>query len=122
MYGVSRDAIWRSPTSCAKDIRRRGSSRFPTRLSPREEEAEAVLPELRRRNIHSFLLVTSDYHTARAGRIYRHLERRVPAAPAMRVVAAPDEFFRADSWWRSRQGQKIAFTEWCKTFATALGI
>ena len=26
------------------------------------------------------------------------------AAPAIRVVAAPDEFFRADSWWRSAPG------------------
>jgi len=34
------------------------------------EEAQAVLAELRRRNVRSFLLVTSDYHTARARRIF----------------------------------------------------
>jgi uncharacterized SAM-binding protein YcdF (DUF218 family) len=95
---------------------------FPNAALSTREEAEAVLPELRRRNVHSFLLVTSDYHTARAGRIYRALERRTPESPAMRVVAAPDEFFHADSWWRNRQGQKIAFTEWAKTFAAVLGI
>ena len=40
-----------------------------TGLSTREE-ADAVLDELRQRNIGSFLLVTSNYHTARARRIY----------------------------------------------------
>jgi hypothetical protein len=40
----------------------------------------------------------------------------------MRVVAAPDEFFRPDSWWRSRQAQKTVFAEWCKTIASAFGI
>jgi len=40
----------------------------------------------------------------------------------MRVVAAPDRWFRADGWWKSREGLKIAFMEWSKTFATAAGI
>src|ERR1035441_2213995 len=44
-------------------------------LSPREE-ATAVLDALRQRNIHSALLVTSDYHSARAGRIFRDVERQ----------------------------------------------
>jgi hypothetical protein len=37
-------------------------------------------------------------------------------------VAVPGEFFRPDSWWRNREGQKTAFFEWSKTFASALGI
>src|SRR5262249_4473838 len=44
---------------------------FPNDGRSTREEAAAILPELERRGIHSFLLVTSDYHTARAGRIYR---------------------------------------------------
>jgi hypothetical protein len=40
----------------------------------------------------------------------------------MRTVAAPDEFFRAESWWRSRQAQKTVFMEWSKTVATAIGM
>ena len=58
----------------------------------------------------------------RKERTFAALERRTPGSPALRVVAAPDEFFRADSWWRNRQGRKIAFMEWAKTFAAALGI
>jgi uncharacterized SAM-binding protein YcdF (DUF218 family) len=95
---------------------------FPNSALSTKDEAAAILPELRRRHIRSFLLVTSDYHSGRAARIFRAAERAMGGGPAMRVVAAPDQYFRADSWWRSRQGQKIAFTEWCKTFATAVGM
>jgi uncharacterized SAM-binding protein YcdF (DUF218 family) len=86
-------------------------------LSTRDE-ADLVIPELRRRNVRSFLLVTSDYHTARAGRIFG----RALGDMAMRVVAAPDRYFRADSWWRTREGQKTVFIEWSKTLATAVGM
>lgn len=86
------------------------------------EEAWAVLHALENRNVHTFLLVTSDYHTARAGRIFRNAIRSSNAALEMRVVAAPDHWFRADSWWRNREGRKIFLSEWMKTVATALGI
>ena len=56
-------------------------------LSTRDE-ASVVLAELRRRNVRSFLLVTSDFHTARARRIFLAAERAMADAPAMRVVAA----------------------------------
>ena len=95
---------------------------FPNQALSTREEAGLALPELRRRNVRSFLLVTSDYHTARAARLFRAALRASPGGPAMRVVAAPDEFFRPDSWWRSRQAQKTVFTEWCKTIASAFGI
>jgi uncharacterized SAM-binding protein YcdF (DUF218 family) len=45
-----------------------------TALSTRDE-AIVVLDALKQRNIHSFLLVTSNYHTARARRIYLEAER-----------------------------------------------
>jgi hypothetical protein len=87
-----------------------------------EPSIASVLAELRRRNVRSFLLVTSDYHTARSARIYGAAERAMGGGPAMRVVPARDEFFRADSWWRTRQAQKVVFFEWSKTFATVLGM
>jgi uncharacterized SAM-binding protein YcdF (DUF218 family) len=90
-------------------------------LSSREE-AIAIFAELRRRNVHSFLLVTSNFHTARAARIYRSFERGMADAPTFRTVAAPDDYFQPDSWWRNRQGSKIFFYEWTKTVAEALGI
>lgn len=92
---------------------------FPdSALSTRDEAAE-IVPELRRRHVRSFLLVTSDYHSARAARLFRKV---AAGNPAFRVVTAPDEYFRADSWWHNRQGQKTVFMEWSKTFATAMGM
>jgi uncharacterized SAM-binding protein YcdF (DUF218 family) len=95
---------------------------FPNETLSTRAEAAAILGELRRRKVSSFLLVTSDYHTARARRIYRAAERAAGGGPRMRTVAAPDEFFRADSWWRNRQGQKTTFMEWAKTVATVFGL
>ena len=40
----------------------------------------------------------------------------------MRVIAAPDENFHWDSWWRSREAQKIFYMEWSKTIASVFGI
>jgi uncharacterized SAM-binding protein YcdF (DUF218 family) len=94
---------------------------FPDPAHSTKAEAVFILAELRRRHVHSFLLVTSDYHSARAARIFLAVERAMGYAPQMRVVAADDEFFRPDSWWRDREAQKTVFFEWSKTIATALG-
>lgn len=94
---------------------------LPNETHSTREEASVILQELRRRGIHSFLLVTSDYHSARAARIYRAAIEAMGGGFQMRVVAAPDEYFRADSWWRNREAQKTVFFEWAKTLAAALG-
>ena len=91
---------------------------FPNSALSTRHEAAVILPELRRRNVRSFLLVTSDFHTARAGRIFRSGGRDLE----MHVVAVPDEHFRTSSWWRTAEGMRIVFTEWSKTLATAAGI
>jgi uncharacterized SAM-binding protein YcdF (DUF218 family) len=82
------------------------------------EEAAVIVPELRRRGVHKFLLVTSNFHTRRASAIFRR------AAPDLMVitVAAPDEFFMPNGWWRNREGQKTFLTEWQKTVASWLGL
>jgi uncharacterized SAM-binding protein YcdF (DUF218 family) len=82
------------------------------------EEARVVVPELRRLGAHSFLLVTSNYHTRRAAGYFRHLADGLE----MHVIAAPDEHFHPDSWWRDREAQKIFYMEWSKTVASLLGI
>jgi uncharacterized SAM-binding protein YcdF (DUF218 family) len=94
---------------------------FPDPAHSTNAEAGYILQELRRRNIHTFLLVTSDFHSARAARIFLAKERALSYFPQMRVVAANDEYFHADSWWRDREAQKTVFFEWSKTIATALG-
>jgi uncharacterized SAM-binding protein YcdF (DUF218 family) len=92
--------------------------REPNEALSTRDEAAAILADLRRRGVHRFLLVTSNFHTARAAHIYR------AAAPDldMRVVAAPDKYFRADGWWHNREGRKIFVVEWMKTVANVFGI
>jgi uncharacterized SAM-binding protein YcdF (DUF218 family) len=94
---------------------------FPNKSLSTREEAADILKELRRRNVKSVLLVTSNYHSARARRIFLATERASGGGPEMRTVIASDEFFHANSWWLTRQGQKIAFIEWSKTVATVFG-
>jgi uncharacterized SAM-binding protein YcdF (DUF218 family) len=93
--------------------------RAPNEARSTREEAAAILPDLRRRGVHRFLLVTSDFHTARAARIFSHA---AAPDPDMRVVAAPDEYFRADGWWHNREGRKTFVVEWLKTVANGLGM
>jgi len=90
-------------------------------LSTREEAA-VLLPELRRRKVASYLLITSDFHTRRAARTFRHEGRLLGYEPSMRVVTAPDALFRIDRWWQTREGQKAVFFEWAKTAAFAVGL
>ena len=86
------------------------------------EEANLVLDELKRRNIRSFLLVTSDYHTGRARRIFLRIEHQRGGGPDMRVIASRDRYFTAAGWWHDREGRKIAFIEWTKTVTAVFGI
>ena len=72
-----------------------GSFRSADPAHNTKEEADYVLRELRRRNVHSFLLVTSDYHSGRARRIYLATERAMGYAPQFRTIASRDEFFHA---------------------------
>ena len=91
---------------------------FENRTRSTQEEARAVVAELRRLGARRILLVTSDYHTRRAGGIYR------AAAPDMTffVVAAPDVYFTAGGWWRNREGRKVFAFEWMKTVAEWMGV
>lgn len=91
---------------------------FPHSAMSTREEAAVIVPELRRRNVHSFLLVTSDYHTGRSGRLFG---AAAAGDPSMRVVAAEDKYFHASDWWKSREAMKAVFFEWTKTVATVLG-
>jgi uncharacterized SAM-binding protein YcdF (DUF218 family) len=83
------------------------------------EEAEAFRPVVEKRQVHRLLIVTSNYHTARARRIFRHI---LPSSVEVRTWAVRDALFDPDSWWRSREGQKSAFYEWSKTFAWMVGL
>ncbi len=91
---------------------------FPLDSDSTREEAAVIVRELHRRNVRRFLIVTSDYHTRRAGAIFRG----VAGGLEFRVIAAPDEVFNAQDWWKTRRGQKQFLLEWMKTIATWIGL
>jgi uncharacterized SAM-binding protein YcdF (DUF218 family) len=82
------------------------------------EEARLVAAELRRLGVRDALIVTSDYHTRRAGRAFRQV------APDLNftVVASADDHFTPDGWWRDREGRKTWLIETLKTAAYWLGL
>jgi uncharacterized SAM-binding protein YcdF (DUF218 family) len=84
-----------------------------------QDEARVVVEELHRRGVHSVLVVTSDYHTRRSGRMYRSA---APPDLKITVVAAPDPYFTPDGWWHNREGRKTALYESMKTVASWFGI
>ena len=91
---------------------------FPNESHSTDEEARAIWPELRKRNVHRVLVVTSDYHTRRA---LHTLRARWPGINTC-MVAAPDEYFSAYSWWHTREGRKTFFLECSKTLASMVGM
>jgi len=83
-----------------------------------EAEAQVVAAELHRLGVHSVLVITSDYHTRRASRMYH----KAAGDLEIRMVAAPDTYFTADGWWHNREGRKTVLYEWMKTAASWLGL
>ena len=84
-----------------------------------DEEARAMVSELEKRGIRKLLIVTSNYHTARAGKIFR---RTMPSGIELLTIAAPHKYFQPHAWWRTREGCKTWFYETCKTVAGWVGI
>ena len=82
------------------------------------EEAVDVLAALSKLQARRIDIVTSDYHTRRAGNIYHSL------APGLEIhmVAAPDLNFTSDGWWKNREGRKTFLLEWMKTVSNWFGI
>jgi uncharacterized SAM-binding protein YcdF (DUF218 family) len=81
------------------------------------DEARAVIPELRRRHVKRYMLVTSEFHTERAGRIFR----RVAPDLELHVIAAPDTL-HWDNWWEDREGRKMFLMEWTKSLTSRVGM
>ena len=82
------------------------------------EEAAAIVAALRERHAQRVDVVTSDYHTRRAGNILRAQAGGIE----IHVVAAPDRYFSVHGWWKTREGRKTFLLEWIKTITAWFGI
>ena len=81
---------------------------FPLDTHSTQEEAAYLIPRLESAGIRSFYVVSSNFHTARARRIFQKA-----SGNRMRVLAFPatDEWFEPDSWWHSEEGVRTFFLE-----------
>ena len=86
---------------------------FENQASSTLDESRLMVEKLRAMGVKRAILVTSNYHTRRAGKIFHR------TAPDMEffVVASPDQFFKPESWWHSREARKIFLLESLKTVA-----
>ena len=82
------------------------------------EEADQLLPMLRAQPGRRLAIVTSNYHTRRAARVWR---AKAPDFD-IRIVAAPCAIYPPDAWWTTRDGQKTFLFEWEKTIAAWAGL
>lgn len=91
---------------------------MPNKGKSTATEGQDVLSRLQAAGCRSVLVVTSNYHTKRSGRILR----RVWPDMQVRMAAAPTEDFDPERWWRDRNHQKTFFFEWAKTVADWIGL
>src|SRR5438093_982201 len=84
------------------------------------EEAEVVVPILKRRGLKEVILVTSNYHTARAKRIFE----RAAGSNGPHFLASPanDGLFEPENWWMRRRYAKTFVYEALKTVWSAIEV
>jgi uncharacterized SAM-binding protein YcdF (DUF218 family) len=83
------------------------------------QEVQALSPCIREHQWHSLVVVTSSYHTRRAGILWRRMMRSDHTI-RISVEGVTDPEFQ-QPWWGHRQSAKIWLTETTKLIWTVLG-
>jgi DUF218 domain-containing protein len=83
------------------------------------QEMQALGPCIEDRHWRSIVIVTSNYHTRRAGMTWRKLTAQDPNVHVWIEGVDDPEFQRP--WWRHRQSAKIFVTEFTKLMWTMVG-
>ncbi len=83
------------------------------------QEAQALSPCIRERHWQSIAIVTSDYHTRRAGMLWRRMTRHESNLHIWVVGVADPEF--QQPWWRHRRSAKVWVMEMSKLVWASLG-
>lgn len=86
-----------------------------------EAEALAVIPCIRERRWQSVIIVTSNFHSRRAGIVWRRTSEREKFAARILIEGVPDPTFQGDGWWRHREYAKTWFFESTKLLWTFAG-
>ena len=100
------------PSSRILTVRQNGDST--------KEEAGVVVPTLKRRGLKTVILVTSNYHTARAKRIFERAAG--PYGPHFLASPVNDGLFEPEGWWMRRRYAKTFVYEAIKTVWSAIEV
>jgi len=82
------------------------------------DEAVSIGVKMRKLGVHRYLLVTSNYHTRRAAKVFKEMS---PEIEVVAIASDPEEF-PVESWWKRRSGRRIFFYEWVKTLSYLVGM
>jgi hypothetical protein len=85
-----------------------------------EREAEVLLGCIREHGWRHITVVTSDYHTRRAGIIWRRVIRKQPQPINVWLHAVADPEFHENRWWAERTSAKTWVLELMKLIAALL--
>ncbi len=80
-------------------------------INSTEDEAKALLECIRSHGWESMIVVTSDYHTRRAGLIWRNTLQRQERPFHLWVYGVADPEFQPRQWWRHRLYAKTFLLE-----------
>lgn len=83
-----------------------------------EAEARAVIPCIQEHHWTSVIIVTSNFHSRRAGIIWRRIAKHLQLSARIFVDGVADPSFQPDGWWRQRKFAKTWFYESSKLFWT----
>jgi uncharacterized SAM-binding protein YcdF (DUF218 family) len=86
-----------------------------------EQEAKVLSICIGERGWHSIAVVTSDYHSRRAGIIWKRMLRQQHSGTHLWIHAVPDPEFRESGWWRERRSAKTWLLETTKLLWTLAG-
>lgn len=76
-----------------------------------EQEARAIMPCIQKRQWQSIVVVTSNFHSRRAGVIWRRTWKQAKSRIEIRVDGVADPSFSPNGWWRRRLYAKTWFFE-----------
>lgn len=85
-----------------------------------EQEARALASCIHNHGWETIAVVTSDYHTRRAGMIWKSMLKKQSSPLRVWIHGVPDPEFQPDRWWRNRLYAKTWFYEFTKLLWTCI--
>ncbi|MBK8227025.1 MAG: YdcF family protein [Flavobacteriales bacterium] len=118
LYGIARTEAALGLDAALLDSAQRGQAVLLEVGTSTQEEAIAVRDFAVENSLRKVIVVTTEFHTRRAGKVFR--KALAPAGVEVLVRAAPGKDYDAARWWESEAGMIMVNNECMKTLYYAL--